>query len=135
MGSAGSATTYLSDPSAAISGYGLGGFGGMTTLGGLTGIPGGQGLMDGHIGLGHRMGLGHSAAGGAGLHSLLQDPFEVAVANSGHPNPERQGSLSQEQQMELMDVLETEGMGEINTFLSMDMSLDGAVVSQNGMQW
>lgn len=36
---------------------------------------------------------------------------------------DRQGSLTQEQQMELMSVLETEGMGEINSFLNMDMGL------------
>ncbi|KAK3317968.1 fungal-specific transcription factor domain-containing protein [Apodospora peruviana] len=35
----------------------------------------------------------------------------------------RHGSLSQEQQLELMDVLETEGMSDIDAFLSMDMGL------------
>ena len=34
-------------------------------------------------------------------------------------NSERQNSLSQEQQMELMNALETEGMGEIDAFLNM----------------
>jgi hypothetical protein len=42
---------------------------------------------------------------------------------------QRQGSLSQEQQMELMDVLETEGMGDIDAFLHAPMGL-----SQNGME-
>lgn len=37
--------------------------------------------------------------------------------------PERQGSLSQEQQAELMDVLETEGLTEIDAYLS--LGLDG----------
>lgn len=37
---------------------------------------------------------------------------------SGLP-PERQGSLSQEQQMELYDMLENEGMTDIDTYLSM----------------
>ncbi|OIW31639.1 hypothetical protein CONLIGDRAFT_572141 [Coniochaeta ligniaria NRRL 30616] len=40
-----------------------------------------------------------------------------------------QGSLSQEQQMELMDALETEGMGEMDAFLHAPMGL-----SQNGME-
>lgn len=42
---------------------------------------------------------------------------------------QRQGSLSQEQQVELMDVLETEGMGDIDAFLHAPMGL-----SQNGME-
>ena len=37
---------------------------------------------------------------------------------SGLP-PERQGSLSQEQQMELYNVLENEGMTDIDTYLNM----------------
>lgn len=42
---------------------------------------------------------------------------------------QRQGSLSQEQQVELMDVLETEGLGDIDAFLHAPMGL-----SQNGME-
>lgn len=39
--------------------------------------------------------------------------------NSNHLlPPERQGSLSQAQQMELMGVLEDEGMADIDTYLS-----------------
>ncbi|EFX00234.1 c6 zinc finger domain containing protein [Grosmannia clavigera kw1407] len=129
FGGMGGGATYLSDPSAAISGYGLGGFGGMTTIGGLTGIPGSQGIMDGHLV------LGNGGPGNGVPDSLLHNPFEMAVANSSQPNPDRQGSLSQEQQMELMDVLETEGMGEINSFLSMNMNLDSATAHNNGIHW
>ncbi|KAK1780046.1 hypothetical protein QBC45DRAFT_116405 [Copromyces sp. CBS 386.78] len=39
-----------------------------------------------------------------------------------HWSDQRQGSLSQEQQDELMDVLETEGMAEIDMFLKMETS-------------
>ncbi|KAI0025436.1 fungal-specific transcription factor domain-containing protein [Xylariomycetidae sp. FL0641] len=38
--------------------------------------------------------------------------------------PERQGSLSQAQQVELMDVLENEGMTDIDTYLNMGMAYD-----------
>ncbi|KAB5536015.1 fungal-specific transcription factor domain-containing protein [Coniochaeta sp. 2T2.1] len=46
---------------------------------------------------------------------------------------QRQGSLSQEQQMELMDVLETEGLGEIDAFLQapIGLSRDG----MEGIRW
>ena len=37
----------------------------------------------------------------------------------------RNGSLSQEQQMELMDVLETEGMNDIDSFLNMGLGIAG----------
>ncbi len=39
--------------------------------------------------------------------------------------PERQGSPSQEQQMELMNVLENEAMQDIDAFLNMGMGLGG----------
>lgn len=45
--------------------------------------------------------------------------------------PERNGSLSVEQQTELMDVLETEGMNEIDAFLSAEMSRGGGGVDGN----
>ncbi|KAH7367961.1 fungal-specific transcription factor domain-containing protein [Plectosphaerella cucumerina] len=45
-------------------------------------------------------------------------------------NPERQGSLSQEQQLELMLELETDGIGEIDAFLNM-----GGGVGTNGTGW
>jgi hypothetical protein len=48
---------------------------------------------------------------------------------------ERQGSLSQEQQLELMDVLETEGMSDINSFLSHNMGLGGGGGIDGGVRW
>lgn len=51
-----------------------------------------------------------------------------------HPNapygffPNRQGSLSQSQQVELMNVLETEGVGDIDAFLN-------AGNNMTGVQW
>ncbi|KAK0620415.1 fungal-specific transcription factor domain-containing protein [Immersiella caudata] len=49
---------------------------------------------------------------------------------------ERHGSLSQEQQLELMDVLETEGMSDINTFLSSPHNMGGMGGGIDGvMRW
>jgi hypothetical protein len=39
----------------------------------------------------------------------------------------RHGSLSHEQQLELMDVLETEGMSDIDSFLNLGMGGQGGV--------
>ncbi|RXG44242.1 hypothetical protein VDGE_03482 [Verticillium dahliae] len=47
-------------------------------------------------------------------------------------NAERQGSLSQEQQLELMTALETDGMGEIDAFLNMGMDAGNQGVNTNG---
>ncbi|KAM0528494.1 hypothetical protein ACHAPS_001912 [Verticillium nonalfalfae] len=47
-------------------------------------------------------------------------------------NAERQGSLSQEQQLELMTALETDGMGEIDAFLNMGMDMGNQGVNTNG---
>ncbi|KAG7120391.1 hypothetical protein HYQ46_000745 [Verticillium longisporum] len=47
-------------------------------------------------------------------------------------NAERQGSLSQEQQLELMTALETDGMGEIDAFLNMGMDAGKQGVNTNG---
>lgn len=49
------------------------------------------------------------------------------------PNPGRQGSLSQQQQSELMDVLETEGLGEIDAFLQAPVGLSGN--GMDGIRW
>ena len=104
-GSAGGAANgYFLDPSSTFSGLGLGGGGG--GMGGL-------GLMGG---------AGPGAFGGPGA-GMGQFPFG---------NPERLGSLSQEQQTELMSVLESEGMGEIDTFLNLDLGLGGA---DGGVRW
>ncbi|KUI68985.1 Positive regulator of purine utilization [Cytospora mali] len=45
---------------------------------------------------------------------------------------ERHGSLSVDQQVELMQILETDGVGEINNFLGMDMSGISGAPSPNG---
>jgi hypothetical protein len=44
---------------------------------------------------------------------------------------ERHGSLSHEQQLELMDVLETEGMSDIDSFLN----LGHGGMHGHGVQW
>lgn len=136
----GAAGGYLTDPTAAFSGYGLGGFGGVNNpLSPLTGIFGGgpAGLGGGGPG-GGMTGLGGmpsgqpgytgnpgmvEGAGGPGPDGVMNEAFGFGA--SGPLNPQRQGSLSQEQQMELMDVLETEGMGDIDTFLNMGIGLGG----------
>jgi hypothetical protein len=48
---------------------------------------------------------------------------------------QRHGSLSQEQQMELMDVLESEGMGEIDAFLGAPMGLSQSQNGMEGIRW
>lgn len=50
--------------------------------------------------------------------------------------PDRQGSLSQQQQIELMDVLENEGMTDIDTYLNMGMFPDHLMGNTDqGMNW
>lgn len=49
--------------------------------------------------------------------------------------PERQGSLSQEQQIELMDVLENEGMTDIDAYLNMNMAYQNFMGNDQGLQW
>jgi hypothetical protein len=55
---------------------------------------------------------------------------------------ERHGSLSHEQQLELMDVLEAEGMSDIDSFLNMGMGMGGqgqgqgpGQVGNGGVSW
>ncbi|KIH92860.1 hypothetical protein SPBR_02603 [Sporothrix brasiliensis 5110] len=131
----GGAGGYMGDPTAAFSGYGLGGFGGVTNpLSPLTGIYGGApaGLGAGGSGIGglptsqpgYAGNLGIAGgAGGAGSDGSMNEAFGFGAG--GPVNLQRQGSLSHEQQMELMDVLETEGMGDIDTFLNMGIGLGG----------
>jgi len=87
------------------------------------------------------LGLGAGGGGGGGLYGLYSGrdfddgPRGQAAANGGGAGgfpgfndpgaqpqyvfpPERHGSLSVEQQDELMGVLETEGMSEIDAFLN-----------------
>lgn len=66
--------------------------------------------------------------------------FDVPMSNAPFPNglpPERQGSLSQEQQMELMSVLENEGMTDIDTYLNMGMAYPGTIMgnADQGFNW
>ena len=51
--------------------------------------------------------------------------------------PERQGSLSTEQQAELMKILEDEGMTDIDTYLNMgmDFTVDGLGNTGMGIDW
>ncbi|KAL2758994.1 hypothetical protein ACRALDRAFT_1080586 [Sodiomyces alcalophilus JCM 7366] len=47
-------------------------------------------------------------------------------------NPERQDSLTQEQQIELMNALENEGLGEIDALLSIDTNAAPGIPTSNG---
>lgn len=47
-------------------------------------------------------------------------------------NPERQDSLTQEQQIELMNVLEQEGLGEIDALLSIETKASPGIPTSNG---
>ncbi len=158
----GSTSAYLSDPTAAFSGYGLGGFGGvnhpLSPLQGLfgssavgvmgtAGPPGGAGANhfggdDGSAGAGTGgpSGTNSISMGGAGAGGSGGDVF--AFGAGGPLNPQRQGSLSQEQQMELLDVLETEGMEDIDAFLSLGIGMgdaggngDGRGGPPGGINW
>jgi hypothetical protein len=66
---------------------------------------------------------------------------DMSGSSSGGPPPfgyipERHGSLSQEQQMELMDVLENEGMTDIDAYLNgMGSGLAGTSGPESGLQW
>lgn len=66
--------------------------------------------------------------GGGGHHPGMQHGFGFAA--------ERHGSLSADQQVELMNILETDGVGEINNFLGMDMSGIGGNPGPDGnIRW
>ncbi|KAK4121651.1 hypothetical protein N657DRAFT_577122 [Parathielavia appendiculata] len=64
------------------------------------------------------LGLGPGSGPGAGA-SVTGGEFYNSFLN------ERHGSLSHEQQLELMDVLEAEGMSDIDSFLNMGLGLGG----------
>ncbi|EAA32716.2 hypothetical protein GE21DRAFT_6326 [Neurospora crassa] len=82
------------------------------------------------IGAGGGLGMGspwgaqppppHSGSMGGGLPPNNNSNMNNVWAT--HWSDQRQGSLSQEQQDELMDVLETEGIAEIDMFLKMETS-------------
>ncbi|KAM7201679.1 Fungal specific transcription factor domain containing protein [Rhypophila sp. PSN 637] len=88
------------------------------------GGPNGGGAYGGAGGMFH----GNHHFGGGGPSS---SPY------SFHPGQmERHGSLSQEQQMELMDVLETEGMSDIDAFLNINNLGNGAGGNNGaGVRW
>ncbi|CAK7262918.1 hypothetical protein SEPCBS57363_000301 [Sporothrix epigloea] len=140
---------YTPDPATAFTGYGLGGFGGLSNpLSPLTGsfgaVPAGIGGGPGSLGV-PSLGLlsggqaNFNTAGSGGRPGVM-DGFTMADAfgfGTGGPlNPQRQGSLSQEQQMELMDVLETEGMSDIDQFFTMGTGLTGIKSEEaGGLNW
>jgi len=103
------------------------------------------------VGLGLTSNEGYTIGGrnGPGGGAPSDDDFDM-FGGSGFSGPyqfshqqQRQGSLTQEQQLELMDVLETEGMSDINTFMSHGMGglggdgggggLDGGL--DTGIRW
>lgn len=79
--------------------------------------------------------------GGGGYEST--SPTSMAGGFGGRPGmpgfgfaAERHGSLSVDQQVELMNILETDGVGEINQFLGMDMSgISGAPSPGGDLRW
>ncbi|CAK7201798.1 hypothetical protein SEUCBS139899_004513 [Sporothrix eucalyptigena] len=145
----GGAGSYMPDPTAAFSGYGLGGFGGVNNpLSPLTGIFGGPAGPVGPSGGPGGLGLGtipgqpnyggdQMGGGGPGGPDGMSMGDTFGFGAGGPINPQRQGSLSQEQQMELMDVLETEGMGDIDQFLNMGIGLGGVNndAPEGGVNW
>ncbi|KAI1482023.1 fungal-specific transcription factor domain-containing protein [Daldinia eschscholtzii] len=73
---------------------------------------------------------GDSGANGLNDVNMGNMPF-----SNGLP-PERQGSLSQQQQIELMDVLENEGMTDIDTYLNMGMAYPNIMGNgDQGFNW
>lgn len=66
------------------------------------------------------------------------DSLGVMGMGDAHFNglpPERQGSLSQAQQLELMGVLEDEGMTDIDTYLNMGLNFPNDLSNGAGIQW
>lgn len=77
---------------------------------------------------GNHSGPNGAFPGGGMYHGNGVNPFggPGGAPYSFHPGQmERHGSLSQEQQMELMDVLETEGMSDIDAFLNINLGMGG----------
>lgn len=109
------------------------------SVGPPRGMPG-PGSMGGHR---HGPGMaagGFSGGGMVGAHGVLGSPFHGGIGpgfgNQWSYLHERQGSLSQEQQVELMQVLEDEGMEDIDAILSMGMGVgmpgDASAGGSNG---
>ncbi|CAN8101963.1 unnamed protein product [Discula destructiva] len=81
--------------------------------------------------------------GGGDYSGTQNNPTSVPGAYSNGMMPggfgfgmERHGSLSADQQVELMGILETDGVGEINNFLGMDMSGIGGNPGPDGhIRW
>jgi len=96
-------------------------------MGGFAGFGPGPGSANGIAGLGIAgMGGNSNPAGAPGGVGALGDYSFVTT---------RHGSLSQEQQMELMGVLETQGLSDIDSFLSMGMGLEGGAPAGGGVTW
>ncbi|KAI1102789.1 fungal-specific transcription factor domain-containing protein [Jackrogersella minutella] len=80
-------------------------------------------------------GLGGSFWGDSGTNGLSDVHMGNMSLSHGLP-PERQGSLSQQQQIELMDVLENEGMTDIDMYLNMGMTYPDFMNNANQeIQW
>lgn len=84
--------------------------------------------------------------GGGDYSGLPNQPTSVPGQPGGYTNgmppggfgfaAERHGSLSADQQVELMGILETDGVGEINHFLGLDMSGIGGNLGPDGnIRW
>ena len=74
-------------------------------------------------------GAGVGVDGGLGMLSGFGFEGHYSLAQ------ERQGSLTHDQQLELMNVLETEGMSDIDNFLSGRMGLGGGAGHGSGVEW
>ncbi|KAK3292128.1 fungal-specific transcription factor domain-containing protein [Chaetomium fimeti] len=114
---------------------------------------GAGGPQDGGVGGGGGSGGGGGGGGGGGMFA----PAGPGLAPGPGPGPGfgyspgmagdyydsfmngRHGSLSHEQQLELMDVLETEGMSDIDSFLNLGMGgaggAGGGMGGPGGVQW
>lgn len=90
-----------------------------------------SGLMGGGSGSGYEGGGnagGPTSVPGGGPNGFGGGPQGMPPGFGFHA--QRHGSLTADQQMELMNMLETDGVGEINHFLGMDMNGLGAPSGQ-----
>jgi hypothetical protein len=79
--------------------------------------------------------LGGGGGGGGG--GLAPPPAAGEFYNSASFINLRNGSLSHEQQLELMDVLETEGMHDIDSFLNLGVGVGmaGGQAGHGAVHW
>ncbi|KAI5868270.1 fungal-specific transcription factor domain-containing protein [Durotheca rogersii] len=125
------ATEWFNPPPPFMSPYGFGGLSG-SFWGDASSPPSGVHNHHHHNGFG-----GDTGANGNGMNGIngIDGINGINGMQFTHGlSPERQGSLSQEQQIELMDVLENEGMTDIDTYLNMSMGMGAAYQDQDQMQ-